>query len=136
MQAQCYCGKVKLALGDNIISFINCHCSMCRRLNGSAYTSWLCVSTEHFLVTQGAEAIKNFAVTECCNNAFCGNCGTRVYTLDTRYPNVVGIQAGIVDDVPVSPVKELYYSDGAKWACHQSDLPKFGGENGCEPINV
>jgi hypothetical protein len=114
---------------------INCHCGLCRRLSGAAFTTWFSVQ-KAALSGQGEETMTAYRPTPNLTRHFCATCGTHVYTLDDRYPDVKGICAGAFDGVTLpAPRAEYFVDDKASWFELPHGATCFGGPTGFEPVN-
>lgn len=128
--AGCFCGAVKLQLSANPKGVINCHCGECRRLSGSAFTTWAAFAAEA-IVIEGRDSLTAFQVTENVCRHFCRTCGSHAYTSDKRYPKMLGVPAGAFErSVPFRPGAHYFVSHRATWSEINDAIPKFGGESG------
>lgn len=131
--AQCYCGEVRLQFSAQPKSVIHCHCSQCRRLSGSAFTTWVSLP-KAALSPSGHEFVSQFTATSNVSRHFCSICGSHVYTLDSRAPEIVGIPAGAIEgELPVMPKAHYFVHHKAAWHVIGDSLRQFGGETGFEP---
>jgi len=132
---QCFCGEVQFDIELPVFGVIYCHCTMCRQINGTDYTTWVRVLSDNFKITKGIESVTEFNVTEKTTSYFCYECSSTIYTSDKDYTDSVGILRGMIrGDVGQLPIKHFYYDDRAEWVDVQDGLPKFGGESGFEPL--
>lgn len=60
----CHCGKVVFKIDGKVLNVLNCHCSICRKANGGAFSSYLVVPDEAFEVTRGSELLTHYAMTD------------------------------------------------------------------------
>jgi hypothetical protein len=134
--ASCYCGAVGLQCAVNPKSIIHCHCQQCRRLSGAAFTTWLSLPREATVVS-GVTNLRQFAPSENGLRHFCTRCGTHVFTEDKRFPDILGVPAGILSSpLTAQPSGHYFFSNKATWdSCHDG-LPKFGGQSGFERIDL
>ena len=65
----CGCGDIQYTVNMPIKRVSNCHCNMCRQMNGAAFSSYAIVRDSKFEL-QGEPAI--FEVTENVKKHFCG----------------------------------------------------------------
>ena len=81
----CLCGKIRFSLrkgdDDNLFSSIaHCHCKMCRKFHGAAFSTFGEVKESNFeLIGDSMEHLKAYKSEE--NDTirkFCGNCGTKM----------------------------------------------------------
>lgn len=129
MKAQCYCGQVRLQFATAPQSVIHCHCGQCRRLSGAAFTTWASFPRAAMALTGGPAA---FQATPHVLRHFCGRCGSHVYTLDARMPDIVGVPAGVVDGELPPPKAHYFVHHKAAWHAVGDGLKQFGGETGYE----
>jgi hypothetical protein len=133
---QCFCGRVQIRVLEALHPPINCHCGQCRRMNGSAFTTWLSIPRDAMLIS-GEYALSTHHPTDNITRRFCKFCGTHVWTLDRRQPAIAGLLAGFFEGLELTaPKAEYFVSHKAKWF----DMPKgskcFGGETGFEPVQI
>lgn len=130
----CHCGAVSLRMAEAPRVPINCHCGLCRKLSGSAFTTWVTAKTGGVII-DGESALSTYQPTENLYRIFCKCCGTHIATKDKRHPGILGVPAGLLEnlDVPM-PKGEYFVSHKARWFSISSGLPCFGGESGFEPI--
>jgi len=131
---RCHCGAVTLHVSAPLRPPINCHCGLCRRLSGAAFTTWLSVPTEA-LQLRGETELSLYRPTSPLQRFFCRHCGTHVLTRDARCSHIAGLPAGVMDDadVPV-PSGEYFVSHKARWHALAADATCFGGDTGFEPL--
>jgi len=124
VSARCHCSAVVLqapALPDAVI---HCHCGLCRRLSGAAFTTWVSVRRAAMRL-DGADALIAYAATANVTRHFCKVCGVHVYTSDARWPGVAGVPAGIVDGtLPAAPKAHAFCGDQADWHTIGDALPR------------
>lgn len=136
MKAQCHCGNVQYTLGEEVASFVNCHCTMCRRINGSAFTSWVSFPISNCSLDCGEDSLEKYVVTKNVTSHFCKNCGTRMLLLDKRYPTFFNFNAGVIDNLKRhKPTLDLFFSHKADWYAEEDEKrEKRGGESGMEQL--
>lgn len=133
-QGGCFCGAVNLRFEGGISRVVNCHCGQCRRLSGAAFTTWVSVDRKALTVL-GEDMLSRFAATANVTRHFCKNCGAHVFTAGIRYPDIVGIPAGIIMEGGfLEPSAHYFVSDKIAWFDIADDKPQFGGESGFEPM--
>jgi hypothetical protein len=60
-------------------SCLNCHCSMCRKAQGSAFRSRAAVKSAEFEFVQGEELITFYESSPGNHRGFCRVCGSPIY---------------------------------------------------------
>lgn len=131
----CYCGAHGISVRLPVAGVLNCHCSICRRLSGAGYTTWVAVPARQFSLRSTDRQLAEFQVTANTKRHFCSVCGTAVYSTDRRYPDIVGIARGVLeDDAGLAPALHAFYDSKASWVSIADDLPCRGGSSGMEPL--
>lgn len=125
LHGSCLCGTVRFQLGARP-QFINyCHCSMCRKISGSAFGAFLHAPGESFRWLAGQDDIAAYASSPGNVRAFCRVCGASVPVLEGGGAHVI-IPAGSVDGDPqVRPVVHIHVASKAVWHDVTDGLPQF-----------
>ncbi len=136
MKGSCYCGSAVFEYDGVPSGAIHCHCGMCRRLSGAAFTTWISFPKQGFRLLD-SDALKKFSPSKNAVRSFCGACGTNLFTEDMRYPDVVAVPAGVIAEELDKKVDGHYFvSHKAEWHVIGDELPQFGGESGFERLSV
>lgn len=126
IEGSCLCSKVRFRFAGPILFFNHCHCSMCRKVHGAAFGSFLHVNADSFEWICGVEQIKSYKVHGLDDRNFCGNCGSKVPLIELEDNNVI-IPAGTLDTIlNVKPMVHIFVDSKASWYEFHDDLPKFG----------
>ncbi|KAI0433783.1 Mss4-like protein [Xylaria sp. FL1042] len=127
--ATCFCGTVQLVLpieGPGLVDVFVCHCSDCRKITASMFASNIIVKNENLKHLRGRENLKTFSQSTTIvsgknmTNYFCGTCGTLLYRVSERLPNVSILRLGTVDDFNLADTKlrprtEQFIKDRVSW---------------------
>lgn len=121
----CLCGGVRFVL-DGPAQFINhCHCSMCRKVHGAAFGSFLHADGAAFRWEAGESLVQSYESSVGNFRCFCRVCGSNVPVLEDEATHVV-IPAGALDDDPgVRPVVHIHTASKAPWFEIADGLPQF-----------
>ncbi|OEU73929.1 MAG: hypothetical protein BA874_05045 [Desulfuromonadales bacterium C00003068] len=112
----CHCGKVIFEIDGKILNVVNCHCSICRKANGGAFSSYLVVPDEAFVVVKGQELLTCYTMTEKAEKRFCKICGAPVFNRNKLYSGVTVVPLGCLDDLTkISPKVDIYCADMLPW---------------------
>ena len=125
-KGRCQCALIQFEfLGEpSDVSF--CHCSICRKLSGSAFAAYIEVATPNLRVSQGADRISSFAITDRLTKKFCAQCGTPLFTEHSAFPQFTYIGLGVLDDDrDIVPEYHQFVESKAKWYEINDDLPQF-----------
>ncbi|HEY6600024.1 MAG TPA: GFA family protein [Pseudomonadales bacterium] len=90
-----------------------CHCSMCRKVTGSAYGVFAHIRSDRFRWTAGVENVAEYPSSPGHVRAFCRTCGSSVPTVKADY---TCIPAGAFDVDPlVKPTLQIFAGSKAPW---------------------
>jgi hypothetical protein len=73
----CYCGQIRYTSDAPPDSVCYCHCSICRRINGSVTSAWLTVPSKSFHFSGPTLTTFNSSDKYC--RQFCCACGTQLF---------------------------------------------------------
>jgi len=124
MNGCCHCKEVTFSSSQQIKAILNCHCGLCRKMNGSAFSTYVVVPSHEFSLTSGT--LKTVKVSEHSTKSFCVSCGTPIYNQSTRYPGLTIIHYGALNDVShLSPVLDTYCANQVPWIEKLSQIKKL-----------
>lgn len=122
LNGSCLCGGVTYQISEPLENFTHCHCSMCRKVHGSMFGSYL--RTRQVVFTQGEELIANYESSKGFERCFCGRCGSVLpEKVEGAEYNFVPA-GGLDDDVGIRPEKHIFASSKAEWYQITDELPR------------
>ena len=131
----CLCGGVRFTVTMPTIFCGHCHCSMCRRNHGAAYVTWIAVPRAQVSVDDGSALLTRYESSEHGSRSFCSRCGSSLFCVSSRHPEIVDIPLGNMDEpIDRRPESHIYFDDRASWTVVADDLPRLGGASGMEPV--
>lgn len=133
----CFCGKVQYEISDPIKFVVHDHCSICRRISGAAFVTWVGVKSEssQFRLIQGNQYLSTFKSSADGARQFCRQCGSHLFFRSSRWDGEIHVtRATLKSDELARPSAHVFYSDKADWMCMHDELPKLGGEDGVSKI--
>jgi hypothetical protein len=135
VQGGCLCGDVRFTVTMPTLFCGHCHCSMCRRNHGAAYVTWIAVQRAQLSMDRGADQLTRYVSSEHGSRSFCSRCGTSLFCVSTRHPDIVDIPLANLDE-PIDrlPESHIYFDDRAAWTVIGDTLPKLGGVSGLEAL--
>lgn len=122
IQGGCHCGKVTYEAEVDPEKVGVCHCSDCQTLTGSAFSVFVAVPKEA-LHMRGEPRI--YVKTAESGNrraqAFCGDCGTRVYASAEKDPQVFNLRIGTIRQrAALAPKNQLWCRSALPWVMNLS----------------
>ncbi len=127
----CLCGGVRFTyggvLGGALGQVTVCHCASCRKAQGYA-AAVAPASADDFTVTAGQGLIREFQSSPGKWRAFCGACGSPLYSrLDAR-PEALRLRLGAIDDPPPTLRIDAHIFAGDVPAWSETDTaPRYPG---------
>jgi hypothetical protein len=122
----CLCNGVRYEYSGSIDEISLCHCSMCRKAQGSTYVAVSPLDAGKFRVTQGQGLLKEFRAVPHKARVFCSNCGSPIYSARDDLPDVVRLRLGTVETrFRCSNTYHIFVDSKADWEVIADDLPQF-----------
>jgi hypothetical protein len=130
----CLCGSVRYDITAPLGIAEHCHCSMCRKAHGAAFSSNALVATEALAVTSGMEFIREYQSSPNRQKSFCGRCGSQLFIRRLDNPAFTVVTLGTIDDDPkMRPERHVFVASKAPWYDIADALPQFKVYPGFEP---
>lgn len=132
LEGGCLCGRVRYRLLAPPGAVVLCHCSQCRKAQGSAFAANAPVQHSDFQLLAGAEALQGFESSPGKWRSFCRHCGSPIHSHRDTAPGVVRLRIGSLDDeaaVPavLRPVAHIHAASKAPWWTIEGSLPQHDG---------
>lgn len=125
IQGSCLCGRVRFELDGGAQLINHCHCSMCRKVTGAAFGSFLHADGRRFRWVAGEGDVERYRSSPGNERAFCRTCGSNMPVLEDEGAHVI-IPAGALDTDPgVRPVVHIHVASRAAWHEITDALPRF-----------
>ena len=122
----CLCGKVRFAISGEINEIVCCHCSQCRKAQGSAYATNGNVDINKFNLIRGKDELARYQSTVTEAKYFCKNCGSPIFSKNKTRPNTVRIRLGTIETPIVErPVGHIFVGSKANWEDIEGRLPQY-----------
>jgi hypothetical protein len=98
IEGGCRCGAVRYTIAlDALPPVYACHCHICQRVSGSAFSVQALVPETSLTVT-GPIVVSEITTEDRTSvQRFCGDCYARIYNTNTRRPGIAVVRAGTLD---------------------------------------
>ena len=114
--AGCKCGAVEVEISAPVEVAVNCHCTMCRSINGSAFSTYAPLASSTVRVVKGSESLSSYQVTSGARKHWCQSCGTPLFNTNAKYPDRTMFYYGALGDhVVLAPRANIYCSSKLPW---------------------
>lgn len=122
----CLCKNVRFGFETKPTDVSVCHCSLCRLMTGSAFGVYAKVSDVELTLTNGADHLKSYDVTDKLSTQFCQVCGSTLFARHADYPSFVYVSLGaMAEGSDIRPMYHEFVGSKAGWFDIQDSLPKF-----------
>jgi len=122
----CLCGRVRFEITGPINNIVFCHCSQCRKAQGSAFAANGIVKSDEFNLVSGSDILTGYESTPGQTKYFCQYCGSPIISKTNSRPGQVRVRLGTIDsDISERPVAHIFVSSRANWEEITGDLPQF-----------
>ena len=133
IQGGCHCGSLGYEADIDPESVGVCHCTDCQVLTGSAFSVFAPVPKDRFRLVKGEPRI--YVKTAESGNrraqAFCSDCGTRIYASAVEDPPVFNVRLGTVAQrSQLPPKKQLWCRSALPWTMSLDGMTKFQKQPG------
>lgn len=130
----CHCGQVQFKAEIDPGKVFVCHCTDCQTLSGSPFRV-VAFSSANSLQWLGDMPKKYVKTAESGNQrvqAFCGNCGTPIYSSDNvDAPAIYALRTGcITQRDELKPQAQMWCRSAQNWLAESLDLPSFEKQAG------
>ena len=122
----CLCGKVTFTITNKINDIVNCHCSKCRKAQGTAFATNGNVATKDFTLLKGEDNLSSYPYSEIQTKFFCKTCGSPIISKNTLNPETVRIRLGTIEsDINEHAEAHIFVTSKANWDEITDDLPQY-----------
>jgi len=121
----CLCGAVEYEIAGPLGPIVYCHCSRCRKANGSAFVAVSPVAAADFRVVKGQQSLRSYRSDAGIERVFCGTCGSPIIGKRDSMPETVRVRIGSLDtplDTKVSA--HIFVGSKAEWDEILDDRPQ------------
>lgn len=119
----CLCGDIEWQVDGDFGAFTNCHCSVCRKIHGTAYVGFVATPVENFSWVRGEEHVAHYASSDKGERGFCPQCGSSVPSVSGEYAFMA---AGSLDgDIGRALDSHIFVGSKAEWFDITDDIPQF-----------
>lgn len=129
LTGSCMCGAVQYEITKRSRLTVNCHCTICRKSNGSAFSTYASVLESGFSIVKGAVSIQKYALGEKGEKNFCGICGSPIFNKNNKYPGFYMVHYGSLNTPNnIEPATNVFFDNKLPWVCSIEQLNSFEQE--------
>ena len=124
VEGACHCGSIRYEAEVEPAKVVICHCADCQTLSGSAFRTVVPTNEGTFKLLSGTPKvyIKSAESGNKCEQTFCPDCGTPIYSAPTGVgAKVVGLRVGTIRQRDqLIPRDQFWFRSAQAWL---QDMP-------------
>lgn len=122
----CQCRAVTYRIDGRLVDALYCHCSICRKLHGTAFRARALVRAADFHITAGESELTFYESSPGVRRGFCRVCGSPLMTRYDRKPAHIGLPLGALEGDPgIRATKHVHVASKAPWFTIEDQLAQF-----------
>lgn len=123
VRGSCLCGAVTYETQGQITGMAHCHCSMCRKIHGTPFATYLSVESVRWV--SGQNHIADYESSQDFKRCFCDQCGSVLPEISEADGFAFVPAGGLIDPIEQRPEKHIFASSRATWHHIADDLPRY-----------
>jgi hypothetical protein len=125
LEGSCLCGAVRYQIDGGLGPIVCCHCTMCRKAQGSAFATNAPVPAGRFRIVQGEAALRSYRSSAHKERLFCGTCGSPIFSRRDGSDDV-RVRVGTLDTrISTRASAHIHVASKAEWWDIRDDLPRY-----------
>lgn len=124
IKGRCLCGGVRYEITGVLFAASHCHCSMCRRQHGAAFSTYAKFNPDGFKWISGEDLVKVYETSSGAGWCFCSDCGSSLAATDKG--KITSVTLGTVEGDPGIKIEShIFVGSMASWHEINDSLPQF-----------
>jgi len=124
-RGQCLCGAIQYEADRVDQKMGHCHCTMCQKFHGAAFSSYASTSRQNFRWISGERELTVFQAENGTKRKFCRRCGSSLIFESAKDNGLTEFALASLDTYPsLEPDAHIYTGTKVDWVEINDDLPK------------
>lgn len=126
LKGSCLCGGIGYEIDGDLGPAMICHCSKCRKANGSAFAVNAQAAVSDFRIVRGRELLSEYESSPGVFRTFCQRCASPLYSRRPSMPDAYRLRVGTLDsEVDIRPQAHIFVASKASWDPICDHIPQF-----------
>jgi hypothetical protein len=128
IEGACHCGNITYEAEIDPAKVGVCHCTDCQKLSGTAFSVYVPAPSQSFRLLTGQPKIyvKTAESGSKRAQAFCPECGSRLYAAAASDPKIFNIRVGTVHQrAELQPRIQLWCRSALGWVMNLESVKRF-----------
>ncbi|BCR02986.1 hypothetical protein DESUT3_00550 [Desulfuromonas versatilis] len=122
----CRCNAVTFEVKNPLQFAANCHCNICKKTTGGAFSSIAIVDEADLVFTAGENLLSEYAISENASKYFCSKCGSPVYNRHKKFRGKLMLPIGALDKPgEIAPVVNVHCENMLPWVPNIMKMTNF-----------
>lgn len=128
LRGSCLCGAIAYEVEGELGPIVCCHCSMCRKAQGTAFATNAPVEAARFRVVAGEHLLRAYGSSPGKWRCFCSVCGSPILSRRDG-SGMVRLRIGTLDSrIAARPAAHIHVASKAEWFDLHDGLPQHAGQ--------
>ena len=127
----CLCGAIRYRLTAEPLTLYVCHCTDCQKQTNTSFNLSMPVARESFELVRGEPGRYSVPLSggRRWDGRFCPVCITRVWSEPPKFPQVINLRPGTLDDTSwLRPVGHIWTRSAQPWVQIPDDTLNYAGQ--------
>ena len=125
----CLCGAVRFNISTKIKNIVCCHCSLCRKAQGSAFATNGNIEEKNFHFLSGQDNLSHYQASKTHTKLFCKTCGSPIISKNSLSPDIIRVRLGTIEsDINERPEAHIFVASKANWEDISDDIAQYNEE--------
>lgn len=128
VNGSCFCGTVRFHFELPSKWCAHCHCSMCRKVHGAGYVTWVGFEQSKYTLDEGENELTWFQSSTGASRGFCNQCGSSMFFKADRWAGELHVALASLDDpIDRKPHAHAFHDSHVDWMPLDDALKVFNG---------
>ena len=127
LEGGCLCGAIRYRTRGMPMLAEYCHCRMCQKISGAAFSNWMDYPTDRVEWLEGQP--HEYRSSSHAFRGFCSDCGSSLTFRSAERPQLITLALNSLDDPDrVSPTQHIYTESQVAWLDLNDDGERFAAQ--------
>ncbi len=123
---QCLCGAFRFEIDGPVGEVRLCHCDLCRRASGTAFSANASVPIKKYRVISGTDIVNEYESSPGAYRAFCFRCESPVFARVQADPEHIRIRLGTLSrEAQATITAHVWVASKASWDQLAWNVPQY-----------
>jgi len=128
VSGSCFCGVVKFHFELPSKWCAHCHCSMCRKVHGAGYVTWVGFEDTRFHLDEGKSELSWFESSKGASRGSCSTCSSSMFFRSERWAGELHVALACLDDpIDRQPQAHAFHDSHVDWMPLDDALKVYNG---------